>query len=79
VYCIGAWDGGEERTDAAGARIAYRRAIALEPDRAPTYVSLGSIERKEGDADLARRLYDTALVVDPGASYARSAGGSCGS
>ncbi|HKP29170.1 MAG TPA: tetratricopeptide repeat protein, partial [Gemmatimonadales bacterium] len=55
------------------ARVAYRRAIALEPERGQTYVSLGSIERKEGFPEVARRLYDSALIVEPGASYARAA------
>ena len=64
LMALGRWD---------EARVAYRRVIALEPERAQTYVSLGSIERKMGFRELTRRLYDSALVIEPGASYIRSA------
>jgi tetratricopeptide (TPR) repeat protein len=51
----------------------FRRTLALEPDRSLPYVSMASIAWKQGNTSLARRLYDSALVVDPGASYVFSA------
>jgi DNA-binding SARP family transcriptional activator/TolB-like protein/Tfp pilus assembly protein PilF len=51
----------------------YRRTLVLEPDRSLPYVSMASIAWKQGQPLRARRLYDSALVVDPGASYALSA------
>jgi adenylate cyclase len=52
---------------------ALRRSVQIEPDRALPYVALASIAWKRGQPAEARRLYDTALVVAPGASYALSA------
>jgi TolB-like protein/DNA-binding SARP family transcriptional activator/tetratricopeptide (TPR) repeat protein len=52
---------------------AFRRTLLLEPDRSLPYVAMASIEWKRGAPRVARRLYDSALVVDPGASYALSA------
>jgi DNA-binding SARP family transcriptional activator/TolB-like protein len=60
----GAWD---------KAMDAMRRTLLLEPDRALPFVAMASIEWKRGRPDEARRLYDSALVVDPGASYVLSA------
>jgi len=55
------------------AMAAFRRTLLLEPDRSLPYVAMASIEWKRGAPKVARRLYDSALVVDPGASYALSA------
>ncbi len=52
---------------------ALRRAAQLEPDRALPYVAMASIAWKRGSPAEARRLYDTALVISPGASYTLSA------
>jgi TolB-like protein/DNA-binding SARP family transcriptional activator len=52
---------------------AFRRTLLLEPDRSLPYVAMASIEWKRGAPKKARQLYDSALVVDPGASYALSA------
>jgi TolB-like protein/Flp pilus assembly protein TadD len=52
---------------------AFRRTLLLEPDRALPYVAMASIEWKRGAPKKARQLYDSALFVDPGASYALSA------
>ena len=51
----------------------FRRTLALEPDRSLPYVAMASIAWKQGNTALARQLYDSALVVDPGASYVFSA------
>jgi DNA-binding SARP family transcriptional activator/TolB-like protein len=52
---------------------AFRRTLLLEPDRSLPYVAMASIEWKRGAPKEARKLYDSALAVDPGASYALSA------
>jgi DNA-binding SARP family transcriptional activator/TolB-like protein len=52
---------------------ALRRAAQLEPDRSLPYVAMASIAWKRGSPAEARRLYDTALVISPGASYTLSA------
>jgi len=52
---------------------AMHRTLLLEPDRALPYVAMASIEWKRGRPEEARRLYDSALVADPGASYVLSA------
>ena len=51
----------------------FRRTLSLEPDRSLPYVAMASIAWKQGNTALARQLYDSALVVDPGASYVFSA------
>jgi DNA-binding SARP family transcriptional activator/TolB-like protein/Tfp pilus assembly protein PilF len=51
----------------------FRRTLTLEPDRSLPYVAMASIAWKQGKTILARQLYDSALVVDPGASYVLSA------
>ena len=61
---LGNWD---------AATAGFRRTLLLEPDRSLPYVSLASIAWKQGQPLMARRLYDSALVVDPGASYVLSA------
>jgi tetratricopeptide (TPR) repeat protein len=55
------------------AMAAFRRTLLLEPDRSLPYVAMASIQWKRGQPAEARRLYDTALVLDPGASYVLSA------
>ena len=61
---LGNWD---------AAMSAFRQVLSLEPDRSLPYVSMASIAWKRGQPLTARRLYDSALVVDPGASYVLSA------
>jgi tetratricopeptide (TPR) repeat protein len=61
---LGSWD---------AAMVAFRRTLALEPDRSLPYVAMASIAWKQGQPLLAQRLYDSALVVDPGAAYVLSA------
>jgi DNA-binding SARP family transcriptional activator/TolB-like protein/tetratricopeptide (TPR) repeat protein len=57
---LGNWDAAME---------AFRRTLLLEPDRSLPYVAMASIAWKRGSPAMARRLYDSALVIDPGASY----------
>jgi len=61
---LGNWD---------AATAGFRRTLALEPDRSLPYVAMASIAWKQGQPLMAQRLYDSALVVDPGASYVLSA------
>jgi DNA-binding SARP family transcriptional activator/TolB-like protein/Tfp pilus assembly protein PilF len=62
-----------DRLDEAGT--AYRRALALEPDRAMTFVPLAAIHMRRGEVPAARRLMDSAIAVDPSVPYARAASG----
>ncbi len=61
---LGNWD---------AAMAAFRRTLLLEPDRSLPYVAMASIAWKRGQPAEARKFYDTALVLDPGASYVLSA------
>jgi TolB-like protein len=61
---LGNWD---------AAMAAFHRTLLLEPDRSLPYVAMASIEWKRGRPVEARKLSDSALVLDPGASYVLSA------
>lgn len=55
-----------EDRDRAGARAAYERALAIEPDHADALVNLGRLLHEDGDADGAAVLYERALDAEPG-------------
>jgi TolB-like protein/tetratricopeptide (TPR) repeat protein len=54
----------------AGGRAEEERALALEPERPISLLTLASERRFAGRFDEARTLVDSALAVDPGAGYA---------
>lgn len=54
------------------AEMAYHGALALDPTRAMTLVSLAAIRHRRGDAVEARRWIDSAVAVGPEVPYARS-------
>ena len=54
-----------EPSDAAAARDAYTRAIALDPTHANAHVNLGRLMHEEGSPAAAARHYRAALDVDP--------------
>jgi tetratricopeptide (TPR) repeat protein len=55
-----------EEVDAAEARTAYQRALALDPQHADAHVNLGCLEHEAGRLDAAERHYRAALSVRPG-------------
>jgi tetratricopeptide (TPR) repeat protein len=52
-----------EATDAAAAREAYERALALDPDHADALVNLGRLLHEAGDAEAAAGHYRRALAA----------------
>jgi tetratricopeptide (TPR) repeat protein len=56
--------------DDARGRLELERALALEPERAITLVTLATAQRLADHNEAARRLLDSALAVDPSAAYA---------
>ncbi len=54
-----------EASDPVGAEAAYRKALALAPDRADTYLNLGALLCEAGRCDEAVRLYDEAVRRQP--------------
>ena len=54
-----------EDEDPAGARAAYTRAVALDPELVDAYVNLGRLAHQAGDAAEAARLYELALARSP--------------
>lgn len=52
--------------DRAGAKQAYRRALALDPACADAYLNLGALLCEDGDCDEAVALFDAAVARCPG-------------
>ncbi len=55
-----------EQDDPEEARVAYRRAIELDPELVDAYVNLGRLAHEGGNTGEAVRLYHLALERDPG-------------
>jgi tetratricopeptide (TPR) repeat protein len=51
--------------DRARARTAFRRALELRPDHAPSLYNLGWLDQSAGRYDAARRAFESVLAVDP--------------
>jgi tetratricopeptide (TPR) repeat protein len=49
----------------ARAREAVEKALAIDPDYAPTYIRLGNIAKVEGDDAGAAKHFERALALDP--------------
>ncbi len=58
--------------DRAGAALAYRRAIELQPSHAEAMVSLGIVLKDQEQLEEAIALYDRALAIDPRLSAAHA-------
>src|SRR5206468_245534 len=54
----------------SGATALYRRALAIDPERAITLFNLARVRMRGGAYRDARHWLDSALAVDPGADYA---------
>jgi tetratricopeptide (TPR) repeat protein len=54
-----------EEVGPEAARVAYQRALALEPDFAEAHVNLGRLLHESGDLPFAERHYRTALLLRP--------------
>ena len=52
-------------TDNAKAEIAFKQAIAINPNYAMTYMWYGSLLQNSGDNDGAHKLFEQAYVLDP--------------
>jgi len=59
------------RGDRAGAEVALRRALQIDPRCADAHVNLGVIEQAAGRWDQAVAHYERALAIDPDAHAAR--------
>jgi len=71
-----AWEGAvraHQRGERAGARAAYDRVLALQPEFAPAHYLSGMLAREEGDAATASRAFGSALAAAPGYVDARVA------
>lgn len=53
------------------ARVAYQRALALQPDFAEAHVNLGRLLHESGDLSFAEQHYRSALVLQPDDATAR--------
>jgi tetratricopeptide (TPR) repeat protein len=53
------------------ARVAYQRALALQPDFAEAHVNLGRLLHESGDLSFAEEHYRSALVLRPDDATAR--------
>lgn len=58
-------DAARDRRDWPSAAAAYRRAVAIAPERAAIWVQLGHAEKESGDLDAGERAYQEALTRDP--------------
>ncbi|NOT06324.1 MAG: tetratricopeptide repeat protein [Anaerolineales bacterium] len=52
--------------DYPGARVAYKRALKIDPDKATYIGNLGEVMREQGDLDGARVTHERALKIDEG-------------
>ena len=58
-------DAARDRRDWPAAAAAYRRALAVAPERAAIWVQLGHAEKESGDLEAAERAYGEALSREP--------------